>query len=135
MKIPEHMQRLDRNEVPYSGIERGCVSAGALHRGTLFLVSHQGPAAPRNHHCHLLDPQQCPPREGCRRTMEARWAPESACDFAAAANPTTKQLLIVMLGTSRQPGYIWSAACQACEQTCSSGETRCRANGLTWSFK
>lgn len=54
---------------------------------------------------------------------------------AAIANPTTKPLLIVMLGTSRQPGYIWSAACQACERMCRSGETRCCANGLMWSFK
>lgn len=61
---------------------------------------------------------------------------QTCLQFAAAiANPTTKPLLIVMLGTSRQPGYIWSAACQACERMCRSGETRCCANGLMWSFK
>lgn len=54
---------------------------------------------------------------------------------AAAANPATKPLLIVMLGTSSQAGYICSAACQACERTRPSGDTRCRANGLVWSFK
>ncbi|RMC03160.1 hypothetical protein DUI87_20354 [Hirundo rustica rustica] len=56
--------------------------------------------------------------------------------FAAAiANPTTKLLLIAMLGTSRQPGYIWLATGQAREGTCPSGETGCHANGLIWSLK